>query len=250
MALGSAREGTETVVALRFRGRAVVSGTVLAADGVTLGERRGGEFVPRTRIRANWAAALFRSKRTLCVLGVPLEFTVQATAPSGQFRTVAGLLDRVGETRNLTIVLSSNVVTLAALRGRVFEPDTITPHPNAHVFVGRFDEQNRFVDVVAAVTADADGFWIATNFPAGNYDVAAVRLMANARATGANQATPAIDTQVKYPNGRTTVSGRVEFLTACPRPRLVAGGDTIVRTDAQGLFTLTVPTGNRPSARA
>src|SRR6185369_6536006 len=62
------------------------------------------------------------------------------------------------------------------------------------------------------------------------------------------QATLAIDTQVNITlTGRTTVSGRVEVFNGVPAANaLVAGGDAIVRTDAQGLFTLTgVPTGNR-----
>src|SRR6185369_15068144 len=62
------------------------------------------------------------------------------------------------------------------------------------------------------------------------------------------QATLAIDTQVNITlNGRTTVSGRVEFFNGVPATNaLVAGGDTIVRTDSQGLFTLSgVPTGQR-----
>src|SRR5262249_19070181 len=48
-------------------------------------------------------------------------------------------------------------------------------------------------------------------------------------------------------NGRTTVSGRVEFANGkAAGNALVAGGEILVRADGNGLFTLTgVPTGNR-----
>jgi len=135
------------------------------------------------------------------------------------------------------------------LRGTVFEPDGIVPHASARVFVGRFDEQGKFVDVVAAVTADASGFWVATNVPAGTYDLAAVSFDGQRKGDRRNvQALVSTDNQVSITlNGRTTVSGRVEFFNGSPAPKaLVAGGDTIVRTDSNGLFILTgVPTGNR-----
>src|SRR5439155_21850132 len=102
-------------------------------------------------------------------------FTIQATSLGGQARTVAGVIDQVGQSNFVSVVLPVTPVTPASLRGRVFEPDNVTPHPNARVFVGRFDDNTgQFVDVVAAGIADNDGFWIATNFPAGIYDVAAV----------------------------------------------------------------------------
>ena len=244
---GSARQGTETVVALRFRGRAVVSGQVLAADGATAVSGVAVNLFPDPDSRELGRGILSDSNGRFAFQGVPLGlFSVQAAAPSGQTRTVAGVLETVGETRNLTILLSSNVTTLAALRGRVFEPDTITPHGEARVFVGRF-VGSKMLDVVAAVTADANGFWIATNFPASTYDVAAVSFDGKRKGDRRDiQATLAVDRQVNITlNGRTTVSGRVEFFNGVAATNaLVAGGDTIVRTDGQGLFTLTgVPNG-------
>lgn len=248
--LGSGRVGTETVIALRFRGRATVGGQVLAADGATPVNGVAVNLFPDPDSRELGRGILSDSNGRFAFYGVPLGlFTVQATAPSGQFRTVAGVLDRVGETRSLTIVLSSNVTTLAALRGRVFEPDTITPHGGAQVFVGHFGPGGQLEGLVAAVTADADGFWSATNFPGGTYDVAAISFDGKRKGVRRNiQATLAIDGQVSITlNGTTTVSGRVEFFNGGPATNArVAGGDTIVRTDSGGLFTLTgVPTGNR-----
>src|SRR6185369_16374582 len=162
VALGSAREGTETVVALRFRGRAVVSGTVFAADGVTPVSGVAVNLFPDPDSRELGRGLFSDSAGRFAFFGVPLGlFTLQATAPSGQFRTVAGVLDKVGDIIDLAIVLSSNLTARATLRGRVFEPDNVTPHPNARVFVGRFnDNTGKFENVVAAVTADNDGFWI------------------------------------------------------------------------------------------
>jgi hypothetical protein len=158
-------------------------------------------------------------------------------------------LDVPGQTNTISIILSSNVTELASLRGRVFEPDAVTPHAGARVFVGRFDDQGRLVDVVAAVTADSSGFWNAENFPSGVYDVAAVSFDGQRKGDRRNiQVSAASATQVSITlNGRTTVSGRVEFFNGVPAPNaLVAGGDAIVRADGNGLFTLTgVPTGQR-----
>lgn len=248
--LGSPREGTEMVVALRFRGRGVVAGQVLAADGINPVADVAINLFPDPDARELGRGVFSDANGRFAFFGVPLgNFTVQATAPSRQSRTVAGTLDEVGETNALLIVLSTNISQMASLRGRVFEPDTITPHPGARVFIGRFDAQGRFTDVVAATTADNEGFWAATDFPAGTYDVAAVsfdgKRKGDRRSIGAS---PGLETQVSISlNGRTTVSGRVEFSTGIAATNaLVAGGDSIVRTDAQGLFTLSgVPTGRR-----
>ncbi|MDB6037199.1 MAG: LamG domain protein jellyroll fold domain protein, partial [Verrucomicrobiales bacterium] len=248
--VGSAREGTETVVALRFRGRGVVAGQVLSADGVTPVQGAAVNLFPDPDSRELGRGILSDAAGRFAFFGVPLGlFTVQATAPSGQFRTVAGSIDQVGATKNLSIVLSSNITQIATLRGRVFEPDSVTPHSGARVFVGRFDDQGKFVDVVAAATADSDGFWSATSFPAAVYDVAAVSFDGQRKGDRRGvQTSPALDTQISITlNGRTTVSGRVEFFNGAPATNaLVAGGDTIVRTDSRGIFTLSgVPTGNR-----
>ncbi len=250
--LGSAREGAETVVALRFRGRAVVAGQVFDPDGKSPVGNVAVNLFPDPDSRELGRGIFSDANGRFAFYGVPLGlFTVQAAAPSGQSRTVAGALEVVHETRTVNLVLSSNVTTLAALRGRVFEPDSITPHAGARVFVGHFppDREDIFADVVAAVTADSDGFWVATNFPAGTYDLAAVSFDGKRKGSRRNvQATLALDTQVNITlNGRTTVAGRVEFYNGAPATNaLVAGGDTIVRTDANGLFTLTgVPVGRR-----
>lgn len=73
------------------------------------------------------------------------------------------------------------------------------------------NDEGKFVDVVAATSANSDGFWVATNFPAGNYDVAAVSFDGQRKGDRRRiQATLAVDTEVSITlNGRTTVSGRV-----------------------------------------
>ena len=247
--LGSGREGTETVIALRFRGRGTVIGQVLASDGSAPLSGVAVNLFPDPDSRELGRGVLSDNNGRFAFYGVPLGvFTVQATAATGQARTVAGVLDQVGQTNNLSIVLSTVINPLAALHGRVFEPDAVTPHAGAHVFMGHFDDQGRLAGVVAAAVSDANGFWAATNFPAGLYDVAAVSFDGQRKGDRrAIQASAGLDTDVSITlNGRTTVSGRVEFFNGLAAPNaLVAGGDIIVRTDSQGRFTLTgVPTGN------
>ena len=245
---GSPREGTETVVALRFRGRGTVTGRVFNADGTTPASGSAVNLFPDPDSRELGRGIIADTGGNFAFYGVPLGvFTIQATSPIGQTRTVAGVVDQVGQSVFVNVVLSAAPTTAATLAGRVFEPDNVTPHPNARVFVGHFDEQNRFVNVVAAATADNDGFWTATNFPAGIYDLAAVSFDGQRKGDRRNvQASQNVNTLINISlNGRTTVSGRVEFFNGTPATNaLVAGGDTIVRTDNNGLFTLTgVPTG-------
>ena len=246
----SAREGTETVVALRFRGRGAVTGQVLAADGVTSVSGVAVNLFPDPDSRELGRGVLSDGSGQFGFFGVPLGvFTVQAQAPNGQFRTVAGVLDTVGQTNVLKIILATNIFQVATLRGRVFEPDGITPHAGARIFAGHFDELGRLVNVVATATSDPTGFWVMTNFPGGTYDLGAVSFDGLRKGDRRGiQTSLALDTQVAITlNGRTTVSGRVEFFNGLPATNaLVAGGDTLVRTDSQGLFTLTgVPTGQR-----
>src|SRR6185503_8426152 len=171
----SPREGTQTIVALRFRGRGTVTGRVLNADGITPASGAAVNLFPDPDSRELGRGVIADTGGNFAFYGVPLGvFTIQATSPAGQTRTVAGVIDQVGQSVLVNVVLSATPSTAATLAGRVFEPDNVTPHPNARVFVGNFNEQDQLVNVVAAVTADNDGFWTATNFPTGIYDLAAV----------------------------------------------------------------------------
>jgi hypothetical protein len=140
--------------------------------------------------------------------------------------------------------LPDSVVKFSGLRGQVFERDGVTPHPNAQVFV-IFKLSS---EVVAAVTADADGFWQASGIPVDDWTVAAVssdgRRKATRPATAAEGVTNFITLQLQ---GLETVTGQVILDNGTTVSNaLVAGGELLVRTDGNGFFTLTgVPTGRR-----
>ena len=249
---GSARMGTTVPVALRFRGRATVEGRVLAADGLTPVAQAAVNLVPDPETRELARGMFTDSTGAFRFNGVPLGvFTLNATDTTGNFRVLAEVLDQVDQVKSIDIVLAATAVTRATLRGRVFEPDNVTPHAGARVFVGRFQDDGSatMVDVVAMKETDPAGFWEAPNIPAQTYGVLASsqdgRRSAQARNVGA---APGATTQVILTlNGRATVYGKVETSTGVPVANaLVAGGEVLVRTDAHGLFTLPgVPTGRK-----
>ncbi|HYG34370.1 MAG TPA: carboxypeptidase-like regulatory domain-containing protein, partial [Clostridia bacterium] len=85
---GSARQGTETVVALRFRGRATVTGQILAADGVTPVYQAAVNLFPDPDSRELGRGMYSDVNGRFAFYGVPLgRFSVDATSPVGQGRT-------------------------------------------------------------------------------------------------------------------------------------------------------------------
>lgn len=247
--VGSPREGTIVPVALRFRGRGTVTGQVLASDGATPVANVAVNLFPDPDSREQGRGVFSDSNGRFAFAGVPLgTFSIQAQSPSGQFRTVSDVIDEVGETKEMAIILSSTVTPLADLRGRVTETDNVTPHPGARVFVGKYN-LGTFGSVVAAVTADADGYWSANGIPARTYDVVAVSLDGRRKGDRLDVvASSGAPTQITIALQSTAVVvGRVENSVGEPVTNaLVAGGDIIVRTGADGLFRMTgVPTGLR-----
>ncbi|HLH54849.1 MAG TPA: carboxypeptidase regulatory-like domain-containing protein, partial [Verrucomicrobiae bacterium] len=249
VATGSARIGTEVAVALRFRGRGTVNGQVLASDGVTPLAQVAVNLFPDPGSREQGRGVFSDASGNFSFSGVPLGlFSIQAQSAAGLARTVAGELDTVGQVTNMSVVLSAAAVTYTGLKGQVFEADNVTPHPRAQVFVGKYAGAT-LVNVVAAPVADATGFWTADGIPADTYDVVALsfdgarkgdRRAVAAQAGVTNQIAIALQ-------GTSRVVGRVETSTGTAVPNaLVAGGEALVRSDSNGLFTLTgVPTGQR-----
>jgi hypothetical protein len=248
----SARLGTESIVALRFRGRGTVMGTVFAPDGTTPTPGAAVNLFPDPDSRELGRGLFADPGGRFAFQGVPLGvYSLNATNELGQFRTTLGLLDQHGQIAEVSLVLSTNPIIRAELRGQVVEPDQVTPHPGARVFVGQSDPDNPRVllDVVAAVRCDAQGFWSAPGVPAARYDVGVVSL--DGRRSGSIedvQALPGSTTFLTIPlNGTSVVIGRVENDVGTPISNaIVAGGETLVRTDANGVFRLTgVPVGPR-----
>lgn len=243
--LNSARTGTQLPVVLTFRGRATVTGRVLAADGVTPVAGAAVNLFPDPDSRELGRGVFSDATGRFTFLGVPLGlFSLDAQDTTGRRRIVSGALNAPGEIRDVPVVLSSAVVELGALRGRVLEPDNLTPHAGARVFVQVGE------NAIRAVTAGEDGTWEAADLPVGTYNLAAIsrdqrRFGKRSRLTVAAGVTNFADISL---NGTAVVRGRV-ITSAGDRGvanALVAGGDVLVRTDANGFFTATgVPVGRR-----
>jgi len=241
------RVGTEVVTSLRFRGRGSVTGRVLDPDGFPVAGAAVNLFPDISSLELG--RGLFTDDEgRFTFFGVPLgPLSVEASDELGRRRTVSGLLESVDQVLNLDAQLAAEIFVVSTLQGRVFEADGTTPHAAARVLIGQFRNGSRLQEVVALVTADADGLWSAGDIPTGVWDVLALSAdgKRSARRVG-------IDVVQGFPNvvnlalqGLATVQGRVEFANGTAVTNaLVAGGQTLVRTGAAGLFTLTgVPTG-------
>jgi hypothetical protein len=81
---------------------------------------------------------------------------VDVKTSQGHFRTVAGTLDRVGITNDLQITLTAPVpqeIVRTSISGRVVEPDNVTGHAQAQVFVIRLvmGWSERSLPIIAAI---------------------------------------------------------------------------------------------------
>ncbi|HEX8310771.1 MAG TPA: carboxypeptidase-like regulatory domain-containing protein, partial [Chthoniobacteraceae bacterium] len=252
---GGSRLGTTAVYALRFRGRGTVSGQVLAADGVTPVANAAVNLFPAPDSRELGRGLLSDSNGRFAFYGVPLgTFSVEAASPAGQTRVISDVLLAAGETKEIPIVLSASVPVLTELQGRVTEPDG-TAHQAAQVYVGRYSPTDgKFGSIVAVATSDEAGYWTAENVPVARYDI--VALSSDGKRKGERRDVVAVADAVNTINvtlqARATVTGRVETSTgAAVANAVVGGGETLVRTDALGRFTLTgVPTGLRSISAA
>ena len=246
---GSARIGTVVPVALRFRGRGSVSGTVFASNGITPLRDVAVNLYPDPGSREQPRGMLSDMNGRFSFAGVPLgPFTLQAQSSAGLSRTVAADLTTPGGTIDVPVVLSPAPTPFTGLLGQVLEHDGITPHPGAQVFVGTL-VGSTLQTVVASATTDASGLWSIPQLPLGTYDLVAFSF--DGRHRGVREkvpASPGLTNQVTLILEESSrVVGRVETSTGAPvADALVAGGEAIVRTDANGLFTLTgVPPGRR-----
>ena len=247
---GSARESSMVPVALTFRGRGTVTGQVVASDGISPVGGATVNLFPDPASRELGRGVYSDSNGRFAFYGVPLGvFSAEARTTNGLSRTISDAISRPGETRNLTITLSHSVVLRTTLRGQVLENDNFTQHPGAQVFVGRY-VGGTFQDVVAVVTADSSGLWIADNVPEGVHDLVAISR--DGKRSGKRLNIGAVSGFVVVADivlpGTATVHGRVLTATGDRgvENAMVAGGEMLVRTDASGAFTLTgVPTGPR-----
>jgi Bacterial Ig-like domain/Carboxypeptidase regulatory-like domain len=240
--------GTEKTIALRFRGRGVVMGKVVGSDGTTPVAHAAVNLFPDPDSRELGRGVFSDPNGSFQFNGVPLgQYSLQVKASTGQFRTLSGLLTQPGQTENVTVVLTAptpDEVIRTSLRGIITEPDNSTPHAHATVFLRNSDGR-----VVGVAETGLDGYWEVNDIPVGTYYVGAFSADKRRKAErGGVQAASGGNSFVQLPlNGTGRVLGRVENSSGQPVPNaLVAGGETLVRTDTNGLFTLTgVPLGTR-----
>ncbi|MBL9175134.1 MAG: carboxypeptidase regulatory-like domain-containing protein [Verrucomicrobiales bacterium] len=247
--VNSSREGQTVPMALRFRGRATVVGRVVAEDGVTPVARPAVNLFPDSGSRELGRGIFADADGRFVFYGVPLGvFTVSVETSDRRTRTVAGLLGTPGEVVTLTVALPTTITPEGNLRGTVYEADGVTPHANARIFIGNY-QGNQVTEVVRIVDADSDGNWRADNLPARTLDVVAVSFDGRRKGTRLGYAVAPGGTSVANLSleSTTQVFGRVQFEDGRPAANaLVAGGLSLVRTDAAGNFALEgVPVGNR-----
>ena len=249
--MGSPRVGSEVPVALRFRGRGTVLGQVLSADGVIPAAQVAVNLFPDPDSRELGRGLFTDNNGRFAFNGVPLgRYSIKAQRGEEPARTFVGELSQLGQISDVVIVLNAanTNVTRTGMRGRVFETDNVTPHSRARVFVGHVNDTS-LGDLVAAVDADDEGFWSADGIPLGTWDVLAISFDGKRKAI--RRGIGAIAGVISHVNltlqGLASVSGRVVTSAGVPvENAIVAGGEALVRTDANGLFSLTgVPTGAR-----
>jgi hypothetical protein len=245
------RIGGEGVYVLRFRGRAVVTGKVLAADGVTPVVGAAVNLFPDPASRELGRGVFSDSDGRFAFFGVPVGLTsVSAADNQGRTRTVSTLVENAGSTVELNLVLSSTAEVFATLQGRVSEADG-TPHEAATVMIEHRPPAGSGPagGVVAIVTTDAGGFYQAGSVPvSGTLRVTAISRDARRKGERLNITVAANTTNIVNISlqARATVSGRVEFANGDPvAGAYVGGGEELAVTDSLGRFTLEgVPTGS------
>ncbi len=174
--IGSGREGQQVPIALRFRGRATVTGQVVAEDGVTPVPNAAVNLYPDPSSRELGRGVFSDNSGQFIFTGVPLGvFSVDVSTSDKRAATVLGVLDTPEQITNVVVALPANPVVYGALRGQVFDSDNLTTIPNARVFLGKYISGANIVkDVVRLVEADADGVWEITNAPIKTLDLVAV----------------------------------------------------------------------------
>ncbi len=243
---GGGRDGGELAIALRFRGRASVTGRVLAATGAPLSGAAVNLF-PDPDSRELGRGLFTEADGSFAFHGVPLgEFTLNAETLDGRCRIVADRLLVTGEVRNIDLVVPDQPERFGALRGLVLEADG-TPHPGATVHVAQDVRGNSASGLVASTVADPDGYFRFPRIPAGTWFVVAVSNDGRRRGVRpelrlAEGGEPNVLLALE---ATATLRGIVRYWDGAPAPQAkVGGGDRVVRTDDNGRFELTgVPLG-------
>ena len=138
--LGSGREGQTVPIALRFRGRGTVLGQVVGADGVTPIGGAAVNLYPDRDSRELGRGIIADAEGRFAFYGVPLGiFSIEAiTSDRSVSGRSPGLLDTPGQVEAVIMDLPATPMPIGSLKGTVFDSDSITPHANARVFIGKY----------------------------------------------------------------------------------------------------------------
>ena len=233
-----------------FLGSGSVRGRVLSADGVTPVPRASVALFPGSLLSARGFAAVANDLGEFVFTDVPVGvFSLRAidgVQASGQS---TGVLERAGDQVVADIVVVNEPSEGGTLVGRVFLSDGFTPASGFTVFAGIYDRPSARIQAVDQTTTDATGsFAFARRLPAKAYDVVAVDQASGqigvARATVIALTTTAVSIVMEATGA---VQGVVFNAAGQPLAgALVAGGLTLVQTDANGAFRIEgVPAGKR-----
>ncbi|TVR51684.1 MAG: hypothetical protein EA425_06600 [Puniceicoccaceae bacterium] len=238
------RYGSESVYALRFRGRGTVVGQVVLADGDTSVPGAAANLFPDPNSRELGRGILTDGSGRFAFYGVPLgPFSLQVLTPEGLTRTVSGILSENGEVANLRIELGATPVQFADWQGRLTEADG-TPVAGAPVYVVESG-----TIILGQTMTNEGGFWTIRRVPT-TLPGSAIGFSVDGRRTGLRGPIAAAPGATVTANivlqTRAVVEGVVQFANGDPVPgATVGGGDRLVVTDEFGRFTLPgVPTGS------
>jgi hypothetical protein len=240
------RFASESVYALRFRGRGAVTGQVVLADGQTPVPNAAVNLFPDVNSRELGRGIVADSAGRFVFQGVPLgPFNIEAFTSTGLTRTVSGLIGAEGGAVDILISLGATPPSFADWQGRVTEAGG-SGVAGAPVYVGQ--QVNGQFLAAGQTVADASGYWSISRVPVGTYQVLAFSLDGQFKGLRGPLSTVAntVMTANVVLQSRAVVEGVVQFANGDPvEGAVVGGGDRLVTTDALGRFRLPgVPTGN------
>jgi hypothetical protein len=240
------RYASESVYALRFRGRGTVTGRVVLADGQTPVPNAAVNLFPDVNSRELGRGILSDNAGRFAFYGVPLgPFSIEALTSTGLTRTVSGLVEETGGAVDVVISLGATPPSYSDWQGRVTEADG-SGVAGAPVYVGQFVESTFIAS--GQTVADASGYWSISDLPVESYVALAFSLDGKRKGTRGPLTSVAntLMTANVVLQSRAVVEGVVQFANGDPvQGAVVGGGDRLVTTDSLGRFTLPgVPTGN------
>ncbi len=233
-----------------FQGSGTVRGRVLAADGVTPVPAAVVALYPGSVFSSRGLQAIANALGEFTFSGVPVGvFTVRAIDNRRASGQSTGVLQHAGTRADIDIVVLNEPSSGGTLVGRVLLSDGATPAANFSILIGSYNRRTSTIAAVDQTRTDSTGtFAFSASLPAGGYDVVAVDeatgQLGSTRASVVALTTTSVSIVMETTGA---VQGVVFSASGQPVPgALVAGGLTLVTTDANGFFRIEgVPAGRR-----